>query len=157
MQCVILCGGLGTRLREETEFRPKPMVKIGERPILWHIMKGYAAHGITDFILVLGYRGDMIKDYFLSYEALNNDFTLTLGDADSIVCHDSHDESGWTVTLADTGQHTLKGGRLKKIEKYIKGDTFLMTYGDGVSDVDIGKLIAFHQDPGKTVSENGRE
>lgn len=149
LKVVILCGGVGTRLREETEFRPKPMVNIGNRPILWHIMKYYAHFGVRDFILALGYRGEMIKNYFCHYELMNNDVTIELGKPEKIAIHHSHDEAGWKITLVDTGEKTLKGGRLKKVEKYISDDTFMMTYGDGVADVDIGALLAFHRSHGK--------
>ena len=126
-QVVILCGGLGTRLKEETEYRPKPMVKIGTKPILWHIMKIYSHYGFKDFVLCLGYKGDMIKEYFYNYEILNNDFTIELGKHHSMKIHDSHDEIGWKVTLANTGERTLKGARLKKIEKYVDSDIFMVT------------------------------
>jgi glucose-1-phosphate cytidylyltransferase len=155
MEVVILCGGLGTRLREETEFRPKPMVNIGSRPILWHIMKIFASQGHSDFVLALGYKGEMIKDYFLNYEAMNNDITIELGQPEKAQLHSCHDECGWKVTLASTGEKTLKGARLKKVEKYVKGDTFLLTYGDGVANVDLGKLIAFHKSHGKMVTLSG--
>jgi len=155
MEVVILCGGLGTRLREETEFRPKPMVNIGPRPILWHIMKIYAQFGHTDFILPLGYKGEMIRDYFVNYEWMNNDITIELGKPEKLCLHQCHEESGWKITLADTGQETLKGGRIKRIEKFIKGDTFLLTYGDGVSNVDINELIRFHKSHGKMVTLTG--
>jgi glucose-1-phosphate cytidylyltransferase len=149
VKVVILCGGLGTRLREETEFRPKPMVEIGGRPILWHIMKMYAHHGFHDFVLCLGYRGNTIKDYFLNYEAMNNDFTMCLGQRSEIRCHGRHHEQGYSVTLADTGLESMTGGRVRKIRKYIDGNTFLLTYGDGVSDVNIGRLLEFHRSHGK--------
>jgi glucose-1-phosphate cytidylyltransferase len=152
---VILCGGTGTRLREETEAKPKPMVKIGGRPILWHIMKIYAHHGFKDFILCLGYRGELIKDYFLNFEMLNNDFTVTLGRDKEIVKHNNLDESDWRVTLADTGPDTLKGARLKRIEKYVKGDELMVTYGDGVADIDIKKLLEFHRAHGKLATVTG--
>lgn len=155
MQTVILCGGEGTRLREETEFKPKPMVNIGPRPILWHIMKIYAQQGHTDFILALGYKGDMIKDYFVHYEFMNSDVTLELGKPDTFCYHCSHQEAGWRITLADTGLKTLKGGRLKRIQKYIKGDSFLMTYGDGLCTVDINALIQFHNSHGKIATLTG--
>lgn len=109
MKVVILCGGQGTRLREETEYQPKPMVRIGPRPILWHIMKTYAHHGYADFVLALGYKGKLIRDYFLHYEAMNNDVTLELGKPESLQMHNHHDETGWKITLADTGKRTLKG------------------------------------------------
>ena len=149
MKVVILCGGLGTRLREETEFRPKPMVEIGGRPILWHIMKTYAHHGFHDFVLCLGYRGNLIKEYFLNYEAMNSDFSICLGQKSQIRYHGEHSEKGFAVTLADTGHDCLTGGRIHKIEKYIDGDTFLLTYGDGVSDVDVRRLLEFHHSHGK--------
>ncbi len=149
MKVVILCGGLGTRLREETEFRPKPLVEIGGRPVLWHIMKAYAHYGFQRFVLCLGYRGSMIKDYFLNYEAMNNDFTICLGQKSQILFDGSHQEQGFQVTLADTGLETMTGGRIKRIAKYVGEDTFMMTYGDGISDVDIGRLLGFHQSHGR--------
>ena len=149
MKVVILCGGKGTRLREETEFRPKPMVEIGGRPILWHIMKCYAHYGYADYVLCLGYRGNIIKEYFLNYEAMNNDCTVSLGHSHEITYHQAHEESGYRVTLADTGQETLTGGRLQRVAKYIDDDTFLLTYGDGLCDVDINKLVEFHHAHGK--------
>jgi len=155
MQVVILCGGLGTRLREETEYRPKPMVNIGSRPILWHIMKIYAQYGHNEFILALGYKGEMIKDYFYHYEIMNNDVTLELGTHGAFQMHNCHEETGWKVTLANTGEMTLKGGRIKKIEKYITGDIFMLTYGDGVADVDINKLIEFHHSHGRIATLTG--
>lgn len=152
MKVVILCGGLGTRLREETEFRPKPMVEIGGRPILWHIMKMYAHHGFRDFVLCLGYRGNIIKDYFLNYEAMNNDFTMCLGQRSQIRYHDHHNEEGFTVTLADTGLECMTGGRIGKIAKYVDGDTFLLTYGDGLCDINIRSLVEFHKNHGRIAS-----
>lgn len=149
MKVVILCGGQGTRLREETEFKPKPMVMVGGRPILWHIMKMYGAKDLKDFVLCLGYKGEMIKDYFLHYEAMNNDFTMTLGQNDKVEYHNLHGEKDYKVTLADTGPNTMTGARIKKIQKYIDEDTFCLTYGDGLSDVDMKKLIAFHKNHGK--------
>lgn len=149
MKTVILCGGQGTRMREETEYRPKPLVEIGGRPILWHIMKIYAHFGFSEFVLCLGYRGQMIKDYFLQYEAMNNDFTLSLRNGQEIEYHGSHDEQEFRVTLADTGQATMTGGRVKRVERYIDGDTFMVTYGDGVADVDIDAALAHHHECGK--------
>ncbi|HEY3376675.1 MAG TPA: glucose-1-phosphate cytidylyltransferase [Armatimonadota bacterium] len=150
MQVVILCGGQGTRLREETEYRPKPLVDVGGRPILWHIMKLYAHYGFRDFVLCLGYRGNMIKEYFLNYEAMNNDFTINLGrDANTIHYHQAHDEQGFRVTLADTGIESMTGARLKRVERYLTGDTFMLTYGDGLSNVNIAKALAFHQAHGR--------
>lgn len=149
MKSVILCGGLGTRLREETEFKPKPMVEIGDRPILWHIMKSYASHGFKDFVLALGYKGDAIRDYFLHYEVRNRDFTVTLGNRDIEVHGDSHAEEGWRVTLAETGKETLTGGRLKTLAPYLREGAFMATYGDGVADIDLKALIAHHRSMGK--------
>jgi glucose-1-phosphate cytidylyltransferase len=149
MKVAILCGGFGTRLREETEFKPKPMVEIGGRPILWHIMKGYANCGFQDFVLALGYKGDAIRDYFLHYEVRNRDFTVTLGNRDVEVHAGTHGEDGWRVTLADTGPETLTGGRIKRLRPYIGGETFMATYGDGVADIDIKALLAYHRSKGK--------
>jgi len=155
MKVVILCGGLGTRLREETEFRPKPMVNIGSFPILWHIMKYYSQFGCQNFVLALGYKGEMIKNYFCNYELMNNDVTIQLGQPEKITIHQSHDESGWKITLIDTGEKAFKGARLKKVEKYVSEETFMLTYGDGVSDVDINALLAFHKAHGKLVTVTG--
>lgn len=148
MQVVILCGGLGTRLREETEFRPKPMVPIGGRPILWHIMKLYAHYGHKDFVLCLGYKGEIIKDYFRNYHWNTSDVTLKLGARPQITYHNTHDEEDWTVTLLDTGAETQTGGRLSRALKHIKDDTFLLTYGDGVTDSNINASIEFHREHG---------
>jgi glucose-1-phosphate cytidylyltransferase len=146
---VILCGGAGTRLREETEYKPKPMVAIGDKPILWHIMKIYSAFGFNDFVLCLGYKGDIIRNYFLNYDLLNSDFTIELG-AKEIVSHATfHDEHRWLVTLAETDAQTMTGGRVKRIQQYIDGDTFMLTYGDGVSDIDIEDLLRFHHEHGR--------
>lgn len=149
MKVVLLCGGQGTRLREETEYRPKPLVDVGGRPILWHIMKLYAHYGLREFVLCLGYRGNMIKEYFLNYEAMNNDFTICLGQKNRISYHGAHREQDFIVTLADTGQDAMTGARVKRVEPYVDGDTFMVTYGDGVSDVDIGALLKFHQSHGR--------
>lgn len=148
MKVVILAGGLGVRLREETEYRPKPMVRIGGRPILWHIMKIYAHYGCDDFVICLGYKGEAIRNYFLNYETQNRDFTVTLG-CGTVAVLGSHAEDGWRVTLAETGEKTMTGGRLKRIEKYASGSTFMVTYGDGVADVDIESLLGFHRRQGK--------
>jgi len=152
---VILCGGLGTRLKEETEYKPKPMVEIGNRPILWHVMKIYAHYGFKDFVLCLGYKGELIKEYFFNYDILNNDFTIKLGQEKKITMHNSLEESDWNVTLADTGNSTLKGARLKKIEKYIPDDVFMVTYGDGVGNINIKKLLDFHKQHGKIATVTG--
>lgn len=145
MKAILLAGGLGTRLREETEFRPKPMVEVGGRPILWHIMKNLAHFGITEFIIATGYKSDMIKEYFLNYEAWNNDFTIELGRKDSLTFHDAHDEAHWSVTVAFTGENTMTGGRVHRASKYLDDEPFLVTYGDGLADVDINALRASHQ------------
>ncbi|HET7218705.1 MAG TPA: glucose-1-phosphate cytidylyltransferase [Vicinamibacterales bacterium] len=155
MQTLILCGGMGTRLREETEYRPKPMVEIGGRPILWHIMKCYAAHGFTDFVLCLGYRGETIKEYFLNYEAMNNDFTIELGKPNAVCYHDAHGENGWRVTLVDTGLQTMTGARIKRASRHVSGDRFMVTYGDGVSNVDLRNLVAFHERAGTLATVTG--
>jgi glucose-1-phosphate cytidylyltransferase len=149
MKVAILCGGVGTRLREETEFRPKPLVEVGGRPILWHIMKLYAHHGFRDFVLCLGYRGSMIKEYFLNYEAMNNDFTICLGKESRLEYNDNHEEQNFRITLADTGLETMTGGRLSRVRKYLSDDCFMVTYGDGVSDVDIRGLVEFHKSHGR--------
>ena len=149
MKAVILCGGLGTRLREETEFRPKPMVEVGGRPILWHIMKTYAHYGFREFVLCLGYRGNDIKEYFLNYEAMNSDFSIRLGEKSKIQYLGAHAEQGFNVTLADTGLDCMTGGRIHKIERYIDGDIFLLTYGDGLIDVNIAEVVRFHKSHGR--------
>lgn len=147
MKVVILAGGLGTRLMEETEARPKPMVEIGGKPILWHIMKIYEAHGYSDFVLCLGYKAQTIKEYFLNYYLYNSDVTIEL-EKNKVDVHFSNSES-FKVTLVDTGLHTNTAGRIKRIQKYIGNETFMLTYGDGVSDIDINKLVAFHKTHGK--------
>jgi len=152
MKVVIFCGGLGTRLREETEFRPKPMVPIGERPILWHIMKNYAHYGHKDFVLCLGYKGEVIKEYFRNYHWNTSDVTLRLGARPQIKYHNQHDEEDWSVTLVDTGQATMTGGRLKRVLKFIDEDDFLVTYGDGLTNSDINASIAFHASQKKIVT-----
>ncbi len=149
MKVVILCGGLGTRLREETEFRPKPMVEVGGRPILWHIMKIYAHYGFHEFVLCLGYRGNTIKEYFLNYAAMNNDFTIALDTSRRIEYHDARCEEPFRVTLVDTGLGTMTGGRIKRIQRHVCGTTFMVTYGDGVADIDLGELLKFHRAHGK--------
>lgn len=147
MKTVIMCGGKGTRLAEETAVKPKPMVEIGGRPILWHIMSIYSRFGYRDFILPLGYKGEVIKRYFYEYQALHSDFTVNLKSG-NIDIHQGFRED-WTITLCDTGEETLKGGRLKRVAKYIDGDRFMVTYGDGVADIDIDKLLEFHKKSGK--------
>jgi len=147
MKAVILAGGLGTRISEETDRRPKPMIEIGGKPILWHIMKIYSAHGINDFIVCCGYRGYVIKEYFANYFLHMSDVTFNLR-THSTEIHEQHAEP-WRVTLVDTGEQTATGGRIKRIRNYLDGDDFCFTYGDGVSDVDITALIAFHKNHGK--------
>lgn len=146
MKVVIFCGGKGTRLREETEYRPKPMVPIGERPILWHIMKLYAQHGHTDFILCLGYKGEVIKEFFRNYLWNTCDVTLSLGREPQAEFHGRHTEENWRVTLADTGQESMTAERLRRIERFLGDEReFLLTYGDGVGNVDIPAAIAQHR------------
>jgi glucose-1-phosphate cytidylyltransferase len=147
MKVVILAGGLGTRLSEETEVKPKPMVEIGEHPILWHIMKKYAHHGFSDFFLALGYKGEIIKRYFLDHYSLGGSLRVNL--ASGLVEDLEKDTEDWTVHLMDTGQQTQTGGRIKRLESWLKGGTFMATYGDGVCDVDLQKLLEFHKAQGK--------
>lgn len=155
MKVVILCGGLGTRLREETEFRPKPMVKIGTRPILWHIMKIYATFGFKDFVLCLGYKGEAIKEYFYHYDVYNNDFSICLSREKQIRVLSAHDEEDWRVSLVDTGDTALKGARIKRVEHLLDGDDFLLTYGDAVANIDIARLLDFHKRHGKIGTVTG--
>ncbi|MBI5162916.1 MAG: glucose-1-phosphate cytidylyltransferase [Magnetospirillum sp.] len=147
MKAVLLAGGLGSRLSEETDSRPKPMVEIGGKPILWHIMKMYSAHGINDFVVCLGYKGHVIKEYFANYFLHTADVTLDLV-KNSVEVHQTSVDP-WKITLVDTGAETMTGGRLKRVAKYLGDETFCMTYGDGVADVDIGASIAFHKAHGK--------
>lgn len=147
MKAVILAGGLGTRLSEETSLRPKPMVEIGGKPILWHIMKIYSHYGINEFVVCLGYRGYMIKEYFANYFLHLSDVTFDLKQ-NTMETHQSHSES-WKVTLVDTGDHSMTGGRLKRIAKFLGDEDFCFTYGDGVSNIDLNKLIAFHKKEGR--------
>jgi glucose-1-phosphate cytidylyltransferase len=148
MKVVILAGGLGTRLSEETGTRPKPMVEIGGRPILWHIMKGYSHHGINEFVVCLGYKGYFIKEYFSNYYLHNSDFTFDLASNTQTV-HRAGSEK-WKVTLVDTGENTMTGGRIKRILPYVKDEeAFCLTYGDGVGNVDIAKLVALHRSEGR--------
>ena len=147
MQAIILCGGFGTRLREETEFRPKPLVKIGERPILWHIMKHYRHHGVRDFVLCLGYRGTDIRDYFLNYRNHVADCHIDLASG-AVTFPGDEAATDWRVSLIDTGQDTLTGSRIKKVLKHVEGERFFATYGDGVGDVDLDALLAHHDASG---------
>jgi glucose-1-phosphate cytidylyltransferase len=155
MKVVILCGGLGTRLREETEFRPKPMVKIGTKPVLWHIMKTYAHYGFKDFVLCLGYKGEIIKEYFYNYEIYNEDLSVCLGERKKIEVYSSNHSLDWRVALIDTGEKALKGARIKKIEHLIDDENFLLTYGDGVANIDIRRLLSFHLEHGKISTVTG--
>ncbi len=152
MKVVILAGGLGTRLSEETTIRPKPMVEIGGRPILWHIMKLYAQHGLTDFVICLGYKGYVIKEYFANYFLHTSDVTFDLAN-NKLEVHHSHVEP-WKVTLVDTGEATQTGGRVKRVAKYLD-DEFMLTYGDGVADIDISAVLAFHRAEGRLATVTG--
>jgi len=150
---VILCGGSGTRLAEQTEVRPKPLVEIGGRPILWHIMKHYARYGFDEFVLALGYKGDQIKRYFLDYHAIGRNMTVTLGDGHVVPLGPAVNGcESWTVHLVDTGESTLTGGRLKQLAPLIGGGTFMLTYGDGVCNVPLDRLLAFHRSRGASVT-----
>ncbi len=150
MKAVILAGGYGTRISEESAIRPKPMVEIGNRPILWHIMKIYSAHGINEFIICCGYKGHMIKEYFANYYLHHADVTFDMRE-NRMTVHYTKIEP-WQVTLVDTGENTMTGGRIKRIQPYVGNETFCLTYGDGVSDVDIRALIAYHREQGVTVT-----
>ena len=147
MKVVILAGGRGSRISEESQLKPKPMIELGGKPILWHIMKIYHNYGFNDFVICAGYKQEMIKEYFDKYYLYNSDITYNLSNNSNIV-HDSKSES-WNVTVVDTGLNTMTGGRIKRIQKYIGDEPFLMTYGDAVSDIDISKLVEFHQSHGK--------
>ncbi|MBI3616043.1 MAG: glucose-1-phosphate cytidylyltransferase [Candidatus Omnitrophica bacterium] len=149
MQAVILAGGMGTRFSEETAHRPKPMIPVGGRPILWHIMNHYASFGHTDFLLCLGYKSEVIRDYFLNYRMHHTDLEVELGTGKAAPIGSLPAESDWKVILADTGLNTATGGRLKRIAKYIRGDTFLATYGDSLSDVPIDQVVDFHRQKGR--------
>lgn len=151
MKAVILAGGLGTRLSEETSVRPKPMVEIGGKPILWHIMKMYSSHGINDFVICCGYKGYLIKEYFANYFLHMSDITFNMRD-NTMEVHDKRAEA-WNVTLVDTGESSMTGGRLRRVAEYVKGEeAFCFTYGDGVSDLDIGATVAFHKNHGKAAT-----
>jgi glucose-1-phosphate cytidylyltransferase len=155
MPVVILCGGQGTRLREETEYRPKPMVEIGPQPILWHIMKIYGAHGLDRFVLCLGYKGWEIKQYFLRYKEMHCDFTLAMDGSRGPEIHNDDGYESWRVTCAETGPDTATGARLWRVRRYVEAPTFCLTYGDAVSDVDIGALLAFHHAQGRLATVTG--
>ncbi len=148
MQAVILCGGMGTRIRDVADDVPKPMIPIGDRPVLWHVMQTYAGHGITDFVLCLGYKSWAVKRWFLDYHLASADFSFALGRPECVKVHSGRCED-WRVTFAETGLQAMTGCRVKRIEKYVSGDDFLLTYGDGVGDVDIGELLRFHRQHGR--------
>ena len=150
MKAVILAGGLGSRLSEETTVKPKPMVEIGGKPILWHIMKSYSAHGIDEFIVCLGYRGYVVKEWFANYALHTSDVTFDLRNG-SMEVHQSRTEP-WRVTLVETGEDTMTGGRVKRVLPYVGDETFCLTYGDGVSDIDLTALVAFHREHGRTAT-----
>ena len=147
MKVAILAGGLGSRLSEETSIRPKPMVEIGGLPILWHIMKIYSSYGFNEFIVMCGYKGEVIKDYFLNFHNMNSDFTIDIA-SNEIELHKNNIEP-WKITICDTGVNTMTGGRIARIKKYVGDETFMLTYGDGVADVHIDKLLQFHRDSKK--------
>jgi glucose-1-phosphate cytidylyltransferase len=149
VKVMILCGGMGTRIREETTTVPKPMVEIGGRPILWHIMKTYSHHGFNEFVLCLGYKGDVIRRFFMEYDALNCDVTVDLGTREVTRHNPGYDELGWKVTLAETGPTSMTGGRVRRALRYVDGETFMLTYGDAVADVDIAELLGFHRAHGR--------
>ena len=156
MKTVILCGGYGTRIRDVAENLPKPMIPIGNYPILWHIMKYYSSFGFNDFVLCLGYKSDVIKNFFYNYEINSTDFTIKLGDRNNIIRHNKHDEEDWIITMVETGLNAMTGARVKRIEKYVGNDDyFMLTYGDGVGDIDIENLLAFHKAHGKIATLTG--
>jgi glucose-1-phosphate cytidylyltransferase len=148
VKVVLLAGGLGTRLREETEYRPKPMVEIGGQPIIWHIMRNFAHFGCSEFVIATGYRGEVIKDYFLNFRARSRDFTVALGSGEVDYHLLDVSDTDWTVTVTDTGKDTMTGGRVKRAARYTEG-RFMVTYGDGLADVDIDQLLAFHESHGR--------
>jgi len=150
MKAVILAGGLGTRLSEETGLKPKPMVEIGGKPILWHIMKIYSAHGIKEFVVCLGYKGYVVKEYFANYYRHMSDITFDLANNTQVIHNNSSED--WKVTLVETGEHAMTGARIKKIQKYVGDEDFCLTYGDGVCDVNIAETIKFHKSHGKVAT-----
>lgn len=155
MKVVILAGGYGTRIRDVAEDIPKPMIPIGPYPIIWHIMKSYAHFGFREFIICLGYKGHSLKNFFLNYEAYTRDFTICYGDSGKVEYHSNHDESNWKITLVDTGVHAMTGARIARIRKLVGRNDFMLTYGDGVSDVNIGKLVDFHKLHDKVLTVTG--
>jgi glucose-1-phosphate cytidylyltransferase len=154
MKVIILAGGKGTRLGQQFEAIPKPMVTIGNRPVLWHIMKIYSHFGFNEFVIALGEKQNIIKNYFYQYEIINNDFTVDIATG-NIEYHSSHDEDNWKVTLVDTGPDTLKGGRIKRVERYLDAEVNMLTYGDGLADIDISKLLKFHGSHDKMLTISG--
>ena len=154
MKVIILAGGWGSRLGQLSNSIPKPMVAIGDKPILWHIMKSYSSYGYNNFIIALGVKQHLIKEYFYNYESINNDFTIDLSSSE-ISYHNKENELEWCITLVDTGLNTLKGGRIKRLEKYLTDELNMITYGDGVSDINISELVKFHKSHGKTITITG--
>ena len=153
MKVIILCGGQGTRIRDANELLPKPLLPIGDRPMVWHIMKSYAAHGYNDFVLALGFKGWLIKEYFLNYRSMTADLRVSLGRNDAVEVLHRRGVEDWNVTLAETGEAAMTGARVASLRRYVEGDDlFMVTYGDGVSNVDIGKLVAFHRAHGKVAT-----
>jgi glucose-1-phosphate cytidylyltransferase len=153
MKAVILCGGQGTRIRDANEILPKPLLPIGGKPIVWHIMKGYSVHGVKDFVLCLGYKGWLIKEFFLNYRAMTADLSVNLGGDGRVDVLTPNGFEDWNVTLAETGETTMTGGRVNAVRRYLEGEEFFgVTYGDGVSDVDVGRMIAFHRSHGKVAT-----
>jgi glucose-1-phosphate cytidylyltransferase len=155
VKVVILAGGYGTRIRDVVEELPKPMIPIGPYPILWHVMKIYARYGHKQFVICLGYKGQIIKEFFLNYEAYTRDFTVQFGRNGAVTYHSEHTEADWSVTLSDTGLRAMTGARIRRIRRYVDGEDFLLTYGDGVSDVDIAGLVAFHRSHGRVLTVTG--
>lgn len=152
---IILCGGLGTRLREETEYRPKPMIEVGGRPMLWHIMKIFANHGVSSFVVLVGYKAQIIRDYFLNYDAWHRNFTVTLGETRAARFHGDHGDEGWQVTVVDTGVDTMTGARVRLAEPFVTAPRFFVTYGDGVADVDLQALVRAHLQSGRLATVTG--
>ena len=155
MKVVILCGGYGTRIRDVADDIPKPMIPIGPYPILWHIMKSYANFGFKEFIICLGYKGQVIKNFFLNHEAYTRNLTITFGSRSNVEFHDDHKESDWKVTLVDTGIQSMTGSRISQIRDYVGNDDFMITYGDGLSDININNLVHFHKKHGKILTVSG--
>jgi glucose-1-phosphate cytidylyltransferase len=155
MKVVILCGGYGTRIRDVAADIPKPMIPVGPYPILWHIMRHYARWGHKDFVLCLGHLGHVIKDFILNYQARVSDTTVAFGEQTKVVYHTNHDALDWRVTLADTGANAMTGARVRRVRRYVGDEEFLLTYGDGVGDVDLGRLVDFHRARGKLLTVTG--